>query len=72
VRRSGWPASHVAVDRIMDLYTRLLLGVTAFAVLAYISFVYGSCAGDPDCHFRVCGHRFCGVVYSHAENHAAP
>lgn len=56
----------------MDLITRLLLGVTALAVLVYISFVYGSCAGDPDCHFRTCGHRFCGVVYSHAQDRQAP
>jgi hypothetical protein len=53
----------------MDLYTRLLLGVTAFAVLGYISFVYGSCAGDPDCHFRLCpgGRSFCGVVHAHVQ-----
>jgi len=56
----------------MDLTTRLLLGVTAFAVLGYISFVYGSCAGDPDCHFRTCGRQFCGVVYDHAQDHPAP
>ena len=56
----------------MDLYTRLLLAVTAVAVLGYISFVYGSCAGDPDCHFRTCGHRFCGVVYDHPEGRTTP
>jgi len=56
----------------MDLTTRLLLGVTAFAVLGYISFVYGGCASDPDCHFRVCGRQFCGVVYDHAQDRAAP
>ena len=58
----------------MDLYTRLLLGVTAIAVLGYISFVYGSCVGDPDCHFRLCpgGHSFCGVVHTHAQDGQAP
>ncbi|WP_298880804.1 hypothetical protein [uncultured Bradyrhizobium sp.] len=56
----------------MDLTTRLLLGATTFAVLAFVSFVYGRCAGDPDCHFRVCGHRFCGVVYNHPENGPTP
>ena len=50
----------------MDLRTRLLLGVTAFAVLGYIGLVYGGCALDPDCHFRLCpGQRsFCGVVHA--------
>lgn len=50
----------------MDLYTRLLLGVTAFAVLGYIGLVYGGCALDPDCRFRPCpGQRsFCGVVHT--------
>ena len=62
----------VWIKRIMDLITRLLLGVTALAVLVYISFVYGSCAGDPDCQFRICGHRFCGVVDSHAQDRPAP
>lgn len=56
----------------MDLTTRLLLGVTAFAVLGYISFVYRGCAGDPDCHVRICGHQFCGVVYSHPHDRPAP
>jgi hypothetical protein len=56
----------------MDLTTRLLIGVTALAVLAYVSFVYGGCAGDPDCHFRTCGHRLCGVVTDHAHDSAAP
>ncbi len=56
----------------MDLTTRLLLGVTAFAVLGYISFVYGSCASDPDCHFRVCGRSFCGVVHAHVQENQAP
>lgn len=49
----------------MDLTTRLLLGVTALAVLGYFGFVYGGCAGDPDCHVRSCGRRLCGVVYIH-------
>ncbi|MBR0723093.1 hypothetical protein [Bradyrhizobium manausense] len=56
----------------MDFTTRLLLGVTALVVLGYISFVYGSCAGDPDCHLRVCGRQFCGVVSSHAQDRPAP
>ncbi len=49
----------------MDLSTRLLLSLTAFAVLGYIGLVYGGCALDPDCHFRLCpGQRaFCGVVH---------
>ncbi|WP_128922040.1 hypothetical protein [Bradyrhizobium nanningense] len=51
----------------MDLRTRLLLGVTAFAVLGYIALVYGGCAADPDCHFHSCpgGRAFCGVVHAH-------
>ncbi|UVO37894.1 hypothetical protein KUL72_05770 [Bradyrhizobium arachidis] len=49
----------------MDLTTRLLLGMTAFAVLGYLSFVYCGCAGAVDCHFRSCGRQLCGVVYSH-------
>ncbi|MET4258139.1 hypothetical protein ABIC09_003081 [Bradyrhizobium sp. S3.12.5] len=57
---------------LMDFTTRLLLGVTAFAVLGYISFVYGSCAVDPDCHLRTCGRQVCGVVHSHAQDRAAP
>ncbi|WP_198024743.1 hypothetical protein [Bradyrhizobium sp. Cp5.3] len=58
----------------MDLYTRLLLGVTAFAVLGYISFVYGSCSTDPACHFRLCagGRSFCGVVYGNGQDSRAP
>ena len=56
----------------MDFTTRLLLGVAAFAVLAYISFVYGSCAGDPGCHFRTCGRQLCGVVDSHGHDGPAP
>ena len=50
----------------MDLRTGLLLGATAFAVLGYIGLVYGGCALDPDCHFRLCpGQRaFCGVVHA--------
>jgi hypothetical protein len=53
----------------MDLRTRLLLGVTAFAVLGYIGLVYGGCAADPDCHFRSCpgGRAFCGVVHAHVQ-----
>lgn len=56
--------------RIMDLYTRLLLGVTALAVLGYIGLVYGSCASDPDCHFRLCagGRAFCGVDHVHVRD----
>ncbi|MBR0964924.1 hypothetical protein JQ554_14615 [Bradyrhizobium diazoefficiens] len=51
----------------MDLWTRLLLGMTAAAVLGYISLVYGSCASDPDCHFRLCAGRrsLCGVDHTH-------
>jgi hypothetical protein len=47
----------------------LLLGVTALAVLGYVSFVYGSCAADPDCHFRPCpgGRAFCGVAHAHVQ-----
>ncbi|MDH6256294.1 hypothetical protein [Bradyrhizobium sp. BR13661] len=56
----------------MDLTTRFLIGLTAAAVLGYLGFVYGSCAGDPDCHFRTCGHRFCGVAYSHAQDRTSP
>ncbi|WP_167354023.1 hypothetical protein ACNJX9_06095 [Bradyrhizobium sp. DASA03076] len=56
----------------MDLAPRLLLGATALAVPGYVTFVYGSCAGDPDCHFRTCGYRFCGVVYDHPQDHQAP
>ncbi|WLB55750.1 hypothetical protein AB7008_42195 [Bradyrhizobium sp. 521_C7_N1_3] len=54
----------------MDLYTRLLLGVTALAVLGYIGLVYGSCAHDPDCHFRLCagGRAFCGVDHVHVQD----
>jgi hypothetical protein len=53
----------------MDLPTRLLLGITAFAVLGYISFVYGGCALDPDCHFPLCtgGRSLCGVDHAHVQ-----
>lgn len=66
--------AHVWVKRIMDLYTRFLLGLTALAVLGYIGAVYGGCAADPDCHFRSCagGRSFCGVVYGHAPENKAP
>ena len=58
----------------MDIRTRLLLGVTAVAVIGYIGLVYGRCASDPDCHFRSCagGRQLCGVVYSHAQDRPAP
>ncbi|WP_201724225.1 hypothetical protein [Bradyrhizobium centrolobii] len=58
----------------MDLHTRLLLGITAFAVLGYIGLVYGGCALDPDCHFGRCpGQRaFCGVVYGHVQDQKVP
>jgi hypothetical protein len=58
----------------MDAYTRLLLGVTALAVLGYIGLVYGGCAADSDCHFRSCagGRAFCGVVYDHAQDRQTP
>ncbi|MBW7967667.1 hypothetical protein [Bradyrhizobium sp. BR 10261] len=56
----------------MDLTTRLLLGATALAVLGYVSFVYGSCAGDSACHFRTCGRHLCGVVHNHAQDRPAP
>lgn len=59
------PAHGSSTPKPMDLTTRLLLGVTALAALGYVSFVYGSCAGDPDCHLRSCGRQLCGVVYSH-------
>ncbi|MBR0785690.1 hypothetical protein [Bradyrhizobium iriomotense] len=54
----------------MDLTTRLLLGVTAFAVLGYIGVVYGSCARDSDCHFRLCagGRSLCGVDHVHVQD----
>jgi hypothetical protein len=54
----------------MDLWTRLLLGVTVFAVLGYISFVYASCASDLDCHFRPCagGRSLCGVDHAHVQD----
>ncbi|WP_156528389.1 hypothetical protein [Bradyrhizobium stylosanthis] len=54
----------------MDLRTRLLLGLTAFAVLGYIGIVYGGCARDPDCHFRLCagGRALCGVDHAHVQN----
>ncbi|MDA9390719.1 hypothetical protein WN73_08415 [Bradyrhizobium sp. CCBAU 45394] len=57
-------------DSIMDLWTRLLLGVTAFAVLGYIGVVYGGCASDPDCHFRLCPgrHSLCGVDHAHVQD----
>lgn len=56
----------------MDIYTRLLLGLTALAVLGYVSIVYGGCASDPDCHFQVCGRQFCGVTYNHGQDRPAP
>ena len=58
----------------MDLTTRLLLGVTAFAVLGYIGFVYGGCAADPDCHFRLCPGRqsFCGIVHAREQDRHLP
>lgn len=58
----------------MDLTTRLLLGVTALAVLGYIGLVYGGCAADPDCHFRLCpgGRSFCGTVHGPALDRRAP
>ncbi|BAL74390.1 hypothetical protein [Bradyrhizobium cosmicum] len=51
----------------MDRWTRLLLVVTAVAVLGYISMIYGSCAFDPDCHFRLCagGRSLCGADHTH-------
>ncbi|HEV2157002.1 hypothetical protein [Bradyrhizobium sp.] len=54
----------------MDLWTRLLLGLTAFAVLGYISLIYGGCAADPDCHFRLCagGRSLCGVDHAHVQD----
>ena len=54
----------------MDLYTRLLLGLTAFAVLGYIGVIYGGCALDSDCHFRLCagGRAFCGVDHAHVQD----
>ena len=68
------PAHGSPTLRHMDAYTRLLLGVTALAVLGYIGMVYGGCAADPDCHFRVCagGRAFCGVVYGPAGDLRAP
>jgi len=53
----------------MDFRTRLLLGITAFAVLGYVGLFYGGCAADPACHFRPCagGRAFCGVV--HGQGH---
>jgi hypothetical protein len=58
------------MTRIMDLWTRLLLGLTAFAVLGYISLIYGGCAADPDCHFRLCagGRSLCGVDHAHVQD----
>ncbi len=56
----------------MDLTTRLLLGVTALAVLGYIGLVYGSCARDPDCHVRTCGRQVCGVVRNQAQDGPTP
>ncbi|WP_338692080.1 hypothetical protein V5279_38245 [Bradyrhizobium sp. 26S5] len=48
----------------MDIWTRCLLGVTAFAVLGYFALIYGGCALDQRCHLRSCyAHRVCGVVY---------
>lgn len=59
---------------MMDIWTRLLLGVTAFAVLGYIGIVYGGCAADPDCHFGPCPGRqaFCGVVHAGAREKQVP
>ncbi|WP_426613563.1 hypothetical protein [Bradyrhizobium sp. McL0616] len=58
----------------MDLTTRFLLGLTAVAVLGYISFVYGSCASDLDCHFRSCagGRQFCGVIHARVQEYQTP
>jgi len=49
----------------MDAWTRLLLGITAFAVIGYASVIYGSCAFDSRCHLRTCPHAkySCGVIY---------
>ncbi|TWB49694.1 hypothetical protein [Bradyrhizobium sacchari] len=54
----------------MHLTTRLLLGLTAFAVLGYIGFVYGGCALDPDCHFRLCagGRSLCGIDHAYVRD----
>jgi hypothetical protein len=67
-------AAHVWTTRIMDLYTRFPLGLTAVAVPGHISFVYGSCASDPDCHFRLCagGRQFCGVIHTHVQENPTP
>ncbi|MBH5399451.1 hypothetical protein HZZ13_16920 [Bradyrhizobium sp. CNPSo 4010] len=46
----------------MDFITRLLLGITAFAVLGYTGFVYGGCAADPDCHFASVPAGACSVA----------
>jgi hypothetical protein len=49
----------------MDLWTKCLLGATAFALVGYVGLVYGGCALDPDCHFQTCyqQRRLCGVVH---------
>ena len=52
------------VNGVMDLWTKFLLGATAFALAGYVGLVYSGCALDPDCHFRTCYHKqLCGVVY---------
>jgi hypothetical protein len=47
----------------MDFQTRLLLGVTAFAVIGYIALIYGGCALDEHCHLHFCGRHVCGVIH---------
>ena len=66
------PAPGSPAPRRMDFRTRLLLGITAFAVLGYVGLVYGGCAADPDCRFRPCagGRAFCGVVLGQGHGQA--
>jgi hypothetical protein len=51
----------------MPLNTKLVLWITAIAVLGYAARTYYDCAHDPNCHLVYCGSakpRMCGLSYA--------